>query len=130
MGKAAKMKEETKERVKGTIIFFVFWVSLIIMWLLIEGCVHLDPIPDDPKPDDPPPVATEEDCKAACDNLKQMKCPGWDGTPGKDEIQGTADDVPCWKACINIMSVGHPADLKLPCTIKATSCEEVESCFD
>ena len=114
------MKEHIKEHIRGFVIFSVFWVSLVIIWFMIKGCIPMPP-PIDP--------AIETNCKTACDNLKRLQCSGWEGSPGKDEIHGTDDDVPCWKACKDIESADPTADLKLQCTTNANSCEAVDNCF-
>lgn len=77
----------------------------------------------------PPDAGTIEDCQDACDNLQRLQCPGWQGSPGPDEIFGTADDMSCVAVCEDI--VADPAmTLFQLCTAAANSCDEVEACFD
>lgn len=68
-------------------------------------------------------------CQAACTNMRVMKCDGWQGSPGEDEIFGTEDDVPCYEAC-TIMEMNPEADLEPDCIAFSESCNEVKKCYD
>lgn len=77
----------------------------------------------------PPNSGDESDCQPACDNLFELSCPGWKGSPGVDEKFDTEDDVPCVDVCKNVVS--EPTGTLFPkCTATASSCEEVEACFE
>ena len=95
-----------------------FLAIALLRWF--GGCSWL-PIPSDPLWDDP------EYCQPACDNLFRLNCPGWQGSPGVDEIFGTTDDIPCVDVCLNHEM---PQRIFPRCTAKAESCEAVERCFD
>lgn len=67
-------------------------------------------------------------CELACENMTRLKCPGHEGTPGKDEIAGTDDDVSCADACFDFSTANPPVDMQTGCVISATSCHAVDSC--
>jgi hypothetical protein len=62
--------------------------------------------------------------------MAEMKCPGWEGSPGPDEVFGTEDDIPCVEVCIGIVEADPTTTLFPLCTAKAESCDEVDECFD
>ncbi len=85
--------------------------------------------PFNPTPPVDPEAGTAEDCDAACVNLALLQCPGWEGSPGADEEYGTEDDVSCVEVCEDLLE--EPSMTLYPlCTSKATSCEQVDLCFD
>lgn len=73
---------------------------------------------------------TAEDCDDACAVLKEYQCAGWEGSPGTDEIFGTADDVPCVKVCQDLMNADESMTLFPACTAKAKNCDDVDNCFE
>ncbi|MCP4674321.1 MAG: hypothetical protein GY854_02145 [Deltaproteobacteria bacterium] len=82
-----------------------------------------------PEPPVDPDAGTAEDCDAACANLARLQCPGWEGSSGADEQYGTEDDISCVEVCEELLE--EPTMTLYPlCTSKATSCEQVEKCFD
>ena len=93
--------------------------------IFILGCT-INPIPVTPDPIDDKPEA----CEAACQNLASMKCPGWKGSPGEDEIFGTADDVSCTKTCTEIVNSDPTVTLHQECVAKAGSCLSADQCFE
>ncbi len=96
-------------------LFLIFGCYLVVFAVRCGGGeLHTE---DDP-----------EDCGAACERLKVLGCDGWDGSPGEDELWGTADDVSCEEVCRGI--VDEQGTLHLDCTIMAESCAEVDECFD
>jgi hypothetical protein len=92
--------------------------------LFLSACI-LNPVPNKPIPNDDIPIA----CENACKNLKRLDCPGWKGTPGKDEVFGTDDDISCTTACIDIVNSDPSVTLNQNCVAVANSCKEVDDCF-
>ncbi len=83
-----------------------------------------------PGPPVPPDAGTVDDCDDACDNLAWLSCPGWEGSPGPDEVFGTIDDVSCAEVCRVIVGGDSTATLHQVCTAAAATCEAVDQCFD
>lgn len=105
---------------------FAIWMFVAMVW---SGCGPVFPVLDPPGPPEPEDAGTIDDCGPACKNLERLQCPGWRGSPGADEIWGTADDYSCETACRNIMYQDPTATLYPICTAQAESCEAVEWCF-
>ena len=105
------------------ILVGAFLFSLFQLLTACGGCVYQPP-PDNPIDNDP------SNCSAACDNLKRLGCPGWEGSPGKDEQFGTDDDVSCEDVCVDVVNTDPSVTLNQTCTADAESCDEVEACFD
>lgn len=90
-------------------------VYLLMAILLTCGCIS----------DDDTDIAW---CDEACDNMRRMQCPGWEGNAGLDEQWGTDDDITCEEICIAISS--EPGFTLYPeCTAQALSCEDIDNCF-
>lgn len=60
--------------------------------------------------------------------MARMGCPGAEGSPGFDDTFGTADDVGCPTACVEI-SDGEPGFFPLRCAQTAPTCDAVDRCF-
>jgi hypothetical protein len=76
----------------------------------------------------PPEDGTKDDCAEACANMISLGCEGANGSPGADQTYGTEDDLSCERVCLVYMeppSTMHPA-----CVAQASSCEEVDQCFE
>jgi hypothetical protein len=87
--------------------------------LLLIGCgpyVYIPPGAEDPAL-----------CEPACEVLERYKVEGWDGSPGPDEVFGTADDVPCAQVCRETIRAGYPFQVK--CLSGAGSRGEAEGCY-
>jgi hypothetical protein len=98
--------------------------AVVLMAVKCEKQIPL-PIPTPVNPDD----GTADDCPAACENLVRLGCDGAGGSPGLDEAFGTMDDVPCAEVCAYIMNT-PPATVRPKCVSKASSCKEVDACFE
>lgn len=84
----------------------------------------------DPEPvKDPDSAGSSEDCPAMCENLERLGCESAKGSPGEDELYGTADDISCLDVCTGIMEEAvvsiHPN-----CIAEIESCDEEEACFE
>lgn len=95
--------------------------AVFLVWYAV-GCIPLPVRPDDP--------STPDDCEAMCVNLERLRCPGWRGSPGTDEIFGTADDIPCADVCRRVVTAGLGVSLYQRCVAKARDCAVVARCFD
>lgn len=100
------------------------------LFFLATACNTIPDVVDPPGPPVPDEAGDASDCEAACATLARLQCPGWRGSPGPDEIVGTADDVPCARACRAIVSSDRTVTLQQRCTATATTCEAVDRCFD
>lgn len=103
-------------------------LSLVLLAALC-ACKHVPDVIYIPGPPVPEDAGKAEECAAACANLERMQCPGWEGSPGFDEVYGTPDDVSCTAACVEIVESGPTVTLNQRCTAAATSCEQVDACF-
>lgn len=73
--------------------------------------------------------SVRECCARACGNLHRLGCPGRQGSPGADDVFGTADDVTCLATCEYAAGqVDIGVDLELDCVAAAQSCEAVAAC--
>jgi len=126
------MNENPWDEFIKTIVVTV--IAAFIMFLIgmaglaVAGCGAIKPIP--PAPPAPSDAGTVDDCAAACANLARMECPGWQGSPGTDEMFGTEDDVSCEVVCRTIVGGDPTATLHQRCTADSKSCDDVERCFD
>ena len=78
----------------------------------------------DPPPPTPPPADVADGCELACKNLERLGCPNRDSR-GADDVGGTADDVPCARACREVQAT---VELNTACVAAARSCNEATSC--
>lgn len=101
---------------------------LLFIALLVMTCPSCGPYTPTPPVD--PEAGTPEDCPAACANLEELQCPGWEGAPGPDGEYGTEDDTSCTEVCITLMESDPSMTLFPVCTARAASCEEVDTCFE
>lgn len=123
-GVAMIKNKQLTEKLEIVCMILVLWcVALFFSSCCCQRIIH--PI----GPPEPTDAGTLEDCGPACENLARLQCPGWRGSPGADEIWGTADDYSCETACRNIMYADDTATLFPICTAAAQTCEEVEKCF-
>ena len=67
-------------------------------------------------------------CTSACANMIALQCEGAEGSPGVDEIYGTADDVSCAQACAEL-SEDTAQFFPVGCIEAAPTCEAVGECF-
>ena len=117
----------------------------MLVTLVVSSCMNTNPTSPVPKPEpvpvrpvpkpEPEPVPADADpilvsCQAACANLSKHQCPGHEGTPGKDEIAGNADDVSCSVACYELSTADPPVDLHTECVSSAPDCEAVAVCSE
>jgi hypothetical protein len=121
--------------------------AMLSCWLIAWGCVpnpspadpvspnaasSAAPVPrhDDtptPNPYKPGPTdASRSSCAAACEALSRLGCPGATGSRGRDDVAGTADDVPCARACEEIEAAGIRQ--ATGCIAAASSCAAVDAC--
>lgn len=75
----------------------------------------------------PLPPEAEEACDAFCDLYDRLDC-GPGSSPGADEIDGTADDVPCGQVCRDEVEAGAYAPDRA-CLNEASSCSAAEACI-
>lgn len=92
------------------------------------------PAPEPPPAPDPVPERPRTVCRQACDNMALLRCKGWEGAAGKDEVMGTPDDVPCAQVCtdyeVAAASLQTPAiSLHPACVAAAGSCADAVACF-
>lgn len=92
--------------------------------LLLASCAH-SPTPI------PTPVENggPEDCAPACAAMARMECPGHEGSPGRDDEYGTADDVSCADACVELVNADPTFTLAQRCIAQATSCKAADRCL-
>lgn len=105
------------------------YALLLAAVVFAASCKHVPDVIYLPGPPVPEEAGTEEECAAMCATLERMQCPGWDGSPGPDEVHGTPDDVSCAVACVDIVSSHHTVTLNQRCVAAATDCEQVDACF-
>lgn len=113
-----------------TILTVVVWalvgaLAVVLVLTYLEGCGTIGPVKPDPIVD-----KDLDACDAACDRLRELGCPAGDGSPGRDEVMGNADDTPCEQVCRDVVGAYSGSTLHQKCTAKAESCEAVEECFD
>lgn len=91
------------------------------LWLacLLVGC-RLPPVQP------PTPTPNDDACQQACDQLERLGCPGHEGSPGRDEQYGTADDVACAQVCRDVEADG--ISMHTSCVATAADCATVEAC--
>jgi hypothetical protein len=78
-----------------------------------------------------PTSSIPEACLNACSTLRRMHCVGEHGSPGQDELYGTADDVSCERVCADLEAAAKevPAySLHPGCISAASSCSAVAAC--
>jgi len=118
------MNKEINDRRYLALILFAL---VVFSANLFSGCRLLYPEPDPPSVT--PANGGSGDCRAACDNLARLGCDGAEGSPGPDDVYGTADDVPCTAVCEDI-TTDDTVTLYQRCTAAALSCEAVDRCFE
>ena len=116
-----------KRKILEQLISFIF--AAIIMFLLlcafsytVYGCKPLPP--DDPTDVDAGIVYT---CETACARVITLRCDGWNGSAGPDNIYGSEDDLSCLDVCSELIK---DFDLHLPCISESLTCLEVNTCFE
>jgi len=96
---------------------FSFLTIIVGIIYCIGGCNFL-PIKPLPLPDD---VTIEQECKAACDNMKDLKYPGHIGTP---------NGVSCAQVCVDL-ETGNPSfPFHGRCIAEAANHTEIDNCYD
>lgn len=101
--------------------------AFLALMLWVTGACSHQVTPDDPAPSCDGSV--HECCERACAALARYKCPGYQGSPGADDVYGTPDDVTCEAACeYAAVQTDIGIDLNLGCVAAAQSCTEVEAC--
>lgn len=92
--------------------------------LLLAACVT-GPVVE-PAPVAPPQA--RESCEAFCELRVALQCEDTGDSPGPDEIDGTADDVPCAEVCRDVVTQGEFAPDRA-CLETADSCAKAEACI-
>ena len=99
----------------------VIGLLVIVLCYSLAGCV-VRPVPTD----------TEDNktlCAPACENMKRLYYPGWQGSPGEDEdIATEADNVPCHLVCEATLAAGFP--FHSGCLAEAKTSADMDSCYD
>lgn len=106
--------------------------ALPMLVLMLCGCPPPGPVQPD-EPPAPPGFDAADVCDAAAQNMKRLRCPGWQGSPGRDEQHGTGDEgeVGFAEVCRdNEEAAGGIAALSLhpDCVAAARDCAEVDRC--
>jgi len=92
-------------------------VLLAFVLLVFSACEFL-PIKPPPVPDN---VTIEQECDAACKNMKALKYPGYQGTP---------TGVSCSQVCVE-METGNPSfPFHGRCIAEAASHAEINKCYE
>ena len=112
----------------------------IVLAVVLAGCPAFPQLPEYPEHLDAGPEAGSASadhteipqlCRLACNNLRRLGCAGRDGSPGYDEVFGTADDVPCAIVCADIEAAARNVpglSLHPECLKAAKDCREASSC--
>lgn len=79
-----------------------------------------------PAPVEPPQA--REACEAFCELRVTLECDDTGDSPGPDEIDGTADDVPCARVCRDFVTEGSYAPVR-SCLETARTCGATEECI-
>lgn len=98
-------------------------IALAGLALALAACVT-------PRPPTPtPPLPGELDaCEAYCAVRVRLRCEDNTGSPGADDVDGTADDVPCEQVCADMMAGGtYQADRA--CLDDVATCGAAEACM-
>lgn len=101
----------------GFLMALIVAFALTLGWVVM-GCGPLAPVPDD----------LPGQCAAACENMRRLDVPGWEGSPGEDEQLGTGDDVACWRVCVDTEAGGYPFNAR--CLSVAITREGAEACYE
>jgi hypothetical protein len=80
--------------------------------LFLLGCAYIRPTPL------PPDATLDERCQAACENMKRLDVPGWEGSP---------NGTPCAEVCEKRETEGFP--FHADCLAAADSIEAAEGCY-
>ena len=99
--------------------------ALAIASVLFPMC-NINKLPEPDAPRDVVSVIAQ--CDLACGRMEELKCEGWQGSPGYDGEYGTGDDVACREVCSTI-DVNPESDLNPSCIALATSCKAVDRCY-
>lgn len=105
----------------------VHMVASLLLAFVTAACTTILPDPKpDPRPIDPP--VAKDACDAYCDLQTKLACSESPDSPGADETDGTADDVPCSVFCRDIVEqAGFEPDRA--CLDTAKTCEASEECM-
>ncbi len=108
----------------------VFIVSVLAaIAVLFPKCNVVQETRNPPGPNVPrDPVVVVGQCEAACKRMAELKCEGWQGSPGYDGEYGTGDDVACVEVCGSI-DINPESDLNTKCVAAAKSCRDVGGCY-
>lgn len=115
------------------------FITVFVLVLLSScgGCGPTNSIPiSDPSPNITPilnttiPEQTDPNCVTLCALLHKLHCPAAKGSPGKDEVWGTVDDISCTLACTQVANAIKNTNDSLPfgCLMNATSCATIDAC--
>lgn len=97
--------------------------NIVALAMLLASCGGSPLVP--PGPPVPSDADAVEQCDAICDRLELLRCEGWQGNAGPDELAGTDDDATCERACVDVQAV---VALNAGCIVAAGSCEAVDDC--
>lgn len=108
-------------------VLVVAAVFVVLSFFSLEGCVSMNPVPDDPKV-----VVVDEqaDCAEACANMEALNYPGWDGSPGPDRQLGTEDDQTCTQVCVEVETTGDGFSWNTPCIASSMSIDDIDACSE
>jgi len=98
---------------------------------LALACLGTGCTPAPSSPSRPPlvvPGGSPDACQLYCGKAVELRCPEASGSPGEDEIEGNADDVPCLQVCRDVIAGGHYQSRR-ECIEQATSCHVAENCL-
>ena len=107
----------------NALIRFTVALLIALLAILVIGCAH---VPDGP----PDPSQAHPACEAFCTQRVKLQCDdnGTGDSPGRDEIEGTADDVPCLDVCIDMVTLGDYRPSR-ECLETALTCDDTEECI-
>jgi len=105
-------------------IIAVLLTCILAAWIA-SGC-NVMPVKPYPAKDIDQVVG---DCTDACARMQELKCDGWQGSPGQDEQHGTEDDVTCIETCA-LIEINPDALLRPDCIAKIQTCEDMDRCYD
>lgn len=96
-------------------------LSLVCLFLFLFACGGVSP----PNPHVPNEDDAAAQCADICVHMAELRCDGWQGNAGPDEVTGTSDDATCELACVDIQTI---VALDARCLTSAPSCQAVNAC--
>jgi len=111
-------------RIARELVFFLLLV--FVVGVAVSFCIGCKPKPQPIAPEDIP--AAIVNCGEACETMARLRCDGYDGSYGPDDVKGTSDDVGCVDVCVYFMKETG-INLYPNCVGAAVDCLDVEDCF-